>query len=288
VQMEAQAPPPAFTPPPTLIKQEESSQELLFLPSRVNAEMERKAQAPSVSTRPPTLLNETGGGQETLGADTQKEAQTQELSFLLSRGAEREGKGQPLSVSTPLPTHLSKAEGAQTSLQGEVRIEVEAPPPMLTPTREVNLSAQSEAKIPPPSVSTALPALNEAEGTRTLSHTLRVSEGGSKIETSIPPSPVLPTPPTPVAESDLESVPFAEVIEDIRRRLRDEYNTEDVELFPMNNRKVAVVIASEKFEGMRRADRQDIVRKFLADDLRSGRLSGVNCSLKTLTERDSK
>jgi len=278
VHSEAQAPPPAFTSAPRL-----------FRASRVDAEIERTGQPPSVST-PPTLLSETGG-QAAPGGDTPKEAQTQELPFLLSRGAEREGQGQPLSVSTPLPPHLNKAEGTQTSLRGEARMEAQAAPLMLSPTplNEAG-SAQTEAKIPPPSVSTALPAIDDgAEGLRQLLQKLRTSEGGSKIETSTAPSPVLPTlPQTPIDESDGTSVPFDEVVADVCRRLRDEYNTNDVELFPMNNRKVAVVIASEKFEGMSRADRQDNVRQFLADDLRTGRLSGVNCSLKTLSERDSK
>lgn len=290
-QMEAQTSPPpsVFTPPPRIIKEEESLQESLFLPSRVNTEIERKGQPPSVST-PLTLLNGIGGAQAPPGGDALKEAQRQDLPFLLFGGAERERKGQSLSVSTPLPTHLHKARGAQTSLRGEVRMEAQAPSPMLTPTRlnEAEATAQTNTKTPLPSMSTALPGLNdEAGGTRTLLHALRASERGSKTETG--PSLVLPAPPrTPVDESDSRSVPFAEVMEDIRRRLRDEYNPHDLELFPMNNRRVAVIIASDKFEGMHRIDRQDSVRQFLADDLRTGRLNGVNCSLKTLSEHVSK
>merc|ERR1712007_241288 len=88
-------------------------------------------------------------------------------------------------------------------------------------------------------------------------------------------------------ESDSASVPFAEVIDDIHRRLWDEYDPHDLEFFPMDNRKAIVVMTSDKFEGMCLQDRHDNVRQFLTNDLRTGRLSSVTCSLKTRSEQGS-
>lgn len=83
----------------------------------------------------------------------------------------------------------------------------------------------------------------------------------------------------------VESQNFNDIVEDVRRRLQEKYEPETLEIFPCSSKRIAIVCTSAKFEGMPKADRRDEVTQFLASDLGSGRLTGLNCILKTPHEK---
>jgi len=83
----------------------------------------------------------------------------------------------------------------------------------------------------------------------------------------------------------VENQSFDAVLQDVRQRLEEKYEPETLEIFPTSGKRIAIVLTSPKFEGMMKADRRDDVTQFLATDLSSGRITGLNCILKTPHEK---